>query len=106
MKRVTVILMVLALVLAGAMAVLAQDVPQALQGVNLSAAQVVNDTQAQQIRGTAPNWVGNGPPGLVGPSDDHWSYGFDIAGDQAVTKTDNVQAPYHSRAVVWYVNLP
>jgi hypothetical protein len=51
MKRVTVILMALALVLAGATVVLAQDLPQALKGVNLSTAQVLTDAQAQQIRG-------------------------------------------------------
>jgi hypothetical protein len=51
MKRVTVILMALALVLAGATVVLAQDVPQALKGVNLSTAQALTDAQAQQIRG-------------------------------------------------------
>jgi hypothetical protein len=53
MKRVTVILTVLALVLAGATVVLAQDVPQALKGVNLSTAQALTPAQAQQIRGTA-----------------------------------------------------
>jgi cell division protein YceG involved in septum cleavage len=53
MKKLAVILMTLALVLAGATLVLAQDVPQALKGVNLATAQVVTSTQAQQIRGAS-----------------------------------------------------
>jgi cell division protein YceG involved in septum cleavage len=60
MKRLTVILMALALVLAGATLVLAQDVPQALKGVNLTTAQVVTPAQAQQIRGAAGTDNNNG----------------------------------------------
>jgi hypothetical protein len=71
MKRLTVILMALALVLAGATCVLAKGVPQAqprinqalpqaLQGVNLTSAQVVTPDQARIIRGAAP------PPQLSG----------------------------------------
>jgi hypothetical protein len=51
MKKLTLILTAMALVLVGATAVLAQDLPQALKGVNLNTAQGLTDAQAQQVRG-------------------------------------------------------
>jgi len=95
MKRLTVILVMLALVLIGATAVLAQDVPQALQGVNLSSAQVVTPAQAQQIRGANPGgipaWVGM--PGYNGMnSNSHYYEACEHAYANA-----NGQAIFHSR---------
>jgi hypothetical protein len=109
MKKLAVMMTVIALVMVGATMALAQDVPQALKGVNLTSAQVVSNAQAQQVRGTAPGWgLDNGPPGLVNhiSSDGQGPYvnGFNLAGNQAVTASGNKnQEMYHSRAVQWYI---
>jgi len=53
MRKWTVALMVASLILGGISFAVAADEPQALNGVNLSDAQKVTDTEAQDIRGTA-----------------------------------------------------
>ena len=53
MKKLTVILMVVSLMLTGVALAAAANLPQALKGVDLKAAQQVTDTQAQTVRGAA-----------------------------------------------------
>jgi len=62
MKKFMTALMVFSLVLAGASLVAAAELPQALQGVDLSKAKQVTDQEAQEVRGSMneyPNWGGN-----------------------------------------------
>jgi len=53
MKKFMTALMVFSLVLAGVSSVAAAEVPQALQGVDLSKAKQVTDQEAQGVRGSA-----------------------------------------------------
>ncbi len=64
MKRFAVVLMATALVLMGATALLAADLPQALRGVDLASAQPLTNAQAQEIRGAAQPTTF--PPGFGG----------------------------------------
>jgi hypothetical protein len=63
MRKLTVALMVLSLVLTGVAIAAAADLPQALQGVDLKAAQQVNNSQAQTVRGAAQGVSSNPTPG-------------------------------------------
>ena len=53
MRKLTAALMVASLILGGISFAVAADQPEALNGVNLSDAQKVTDTEAQSIRGAA-----------------------------------------------------
>ena len=53
MRKLTVALMVASLILGGISFAVAAEQPEALNGVNLSDAQKVTDTEAQDIRGAA-----------------------------------------------------
>ena len=63
MRKLTVALMVVSLMLTGVAMVAAADLPQALQGVDLKAAQQVNNSQAQTVRGAAQGTPTNPYPG-------------------------------------------
>jgi len=64
MRKLTAALMVASLILGGISFAVAADQPEALNGVNLSDAQKVTDTEAQSIRGAA-----QGPYGPCGGAD-------------------------------------
>ena len=67
MKKFMTALMVFSLVLAGVSLAAAADLPQALQGVDLSKAKQVSDQEAQEVRGSANAYMFNYGP--VMPSD-------------------------------------
>jgi hypothetical protein len=62
MKKLTVVLMVVSLMLTGVGLAAAGTQPQALKGVDMKSAQKVTDTQAQTVRGAAQG-QGNLTPG-------------------------------------------
>lgn len=61
MRKLTVALMVASLILGGISFAVAADQPEALNGVKLSDAQKVTDTEAQSIRGAAQGAGSYGP---------------------------------------------
>jgi hypothetical protein len=63
MRKLTVVLMVVSLMLKGVTLAAAANLPQALKGVDLKAAQQVTDTQAQTVRGAAQGTPTNPNPG-------------------------------------------
>lgn len=65
MRKLTATLMVASLILGGISFAVAAEQPDALNGVNLSDAQKVTDTEAQGIRGAAKGPFG--PRGHYGP---------------------------------------
>ena len=75
MRKLTAMLMVASLILGGISFAMAADQPEALNGVNLSDAQKVTDTEAQDIRGAAKGPYG--PYGGIYAGDDIpnlWGY--------------------------------
>jgi len=73
MRKLTATLMIAALVLGGISFAMAADQPDALNGVNLSDAQKVTDTEAQSIRGAAQQGPWHYKPPLAGDGiQDHY----------------------------------
>ena len=70
MRKWTAALMVTSLILGGISFAVAADQPDALNGVNLSDAQKVTDTEAQSIRGAAQGPYAYGPFGGIDAGDD------------------------------------
>jgi hypothetical protein len=63
MKKLTVALMVVSLMVAGVALAATATQPQVLKGVDLKSAQPVSDTQAQSVRGAAKGTPTNPNPG-------------------------------------------
>lgn len=77
MRKLTAALMVASLILGGISFAVAADEPQALNGVNLSDAQKVTDTEAQSIRGAAQGPYGHNykPSGAGDCTQDLYNWG-------------------------------
>jgi hypothetical protein len=58
MKKLTIVIMVLSLVLGGVALAAAADVPQASKNLDLSAMQKISDQEAKQLTGTGMSFGG------------------------------------------------